>query len=237
MSAGASGFVLKDARAEDLAIAIRRTAGGERVVDPQLAAQAQSASGGTPNPAVSQALAALANNQSASSQTPPSDGELADQDRARLEQFITLIRSRNPYQLSHDGALTLPGCAPIPLLGLTEEQASLRLKVDPAFLGIDVRLTHLPLRKTGVEGLKPFGYSLFDHRLSTFAPVTNVPLPSDYIVGPGDELNVQLYGNQNRNLRLLVGRDGHISFLSNTTTLDVLGRLAVRDDNLPVSVP
>src|SRR2546429_325043 len=180
----------------------------------QLAAQAQSASGGTPTPAVAQALAALANNQSASSQTPPSDGELADQDRARLEQFITLIRSKNPYQLSHDGALTLPGCAPIPLLGLTEEQASLRLKVDPAFLGIDVRLTRLPLRKTGVEGLKPFGYSLFDHRLSTFAPVTNVPLPSDYIVGPGDELNVQLYGNQNRNLRLLVGRDGHISFPS-----------------------
>jgi two-component system response regulator DesR len=40
MAAGASGFMLKDARAEELAVAIRRTAGGERVVDPQLAAQA-----------------------------------------------------------------------------------------------------------------------------------------------------------------------------------------------------
>ncbi len=47
---------------------------------------------------------------------------------------------------------------------------------------------------------------------STFAPVTDVPVPSDYIVGPGDQLNVQLFGSQNRNLRLAVGRDGRISF-------------------------
>ena len=42
MEAGASGFMLKDAPARDLAIAVRRTAAGERVVDPQLAAQALS---------------------------------------------------------------------------------------------------------------------------------------------------------------------------------------------------
>jgi two-component system, NarL family, response regulator DesR len=42
MAAGATGFMLKDARADELAVAIRRTAAGERVVDPQLAAQALS---------------------------------------------------------------------------------------------------------------------------------------------------------------------------------------------------
>ncbi|HXM58795.1 MAG TPA: response regulator transcription factor [Candidatus Dormibacteraeota bacterium] len=40
MAAGASGFMLKDAPASELAVAIRRTMAGERVVDPQLAAQA-----------------------------------------------------------------------------------------------------------------------------------------------------------------------------------------------------
>jgi two-component system response regulator DesR len=40
MAAGASGFMLKDAPAAHLAVAIRRTMAGERVVDPQLAAQA-----------------------------------------------------------------------------------------------------------------------------------------------------------------------------------------------------
>jgi two-component system response regulator DesR len=40
MASGASGFLLKDAPAAELAVAIRRTVGGEWVVDPQLAAQA-----------------------------------------------------------------------------------------------------------------------------------------------------------------------------------------------------
>jgi len=40
MTAGASGFLLKDAPAADLAAAIRRVAAGERVVDPALAAAA-----------------------------------------------------------------------------------------------------------------------------------------------------------------------------------------------------
>jgi two-component system response regulator DesR len=42
MSSGASGFMLKDAPAAELAVAIRRTVRGERVLDPQLAALALS---------------------------------------------------------------------------------------------------------------------------------------------------------------------------------------------------
>jgi two-component system, NarL family, response regulator DesR len=42
MASGAAGFMLKDAPARELAVAIRRTAAGERVVDPLLAVQALS---------------------------------------------------------------------------------------------------------------------------------------------------------------------------------------------------
>jgi two-component system response regulator DesR len=42
MAAGASGFLLKDAPATELAVAIRRTVKGERVVDQALAAAALS---------------------------------------------------------------------------------------------------------------------------------------------------------------------------------------------------
>ena len=42
MESGASGFMLKDAPAHELALAIRRTMNGERVVDPGLAAAALS---------------------------------------------------------------------------------------------------------------------------------------------------------------------------------------------------
>jgi protein involved in polysaccharide export with SLBB domain len=162
----------------------------------------------SPGPAVSAPGGRV--NASGSSVTP-SEAQLPDDERARLDALMTLVRSRNPYRLSLDGALSLPGFPPIALLGLTEEQATLRLKVEPAFRGIDIRLTRLPLRRTGAEGLKPFGYDLFEQGVSTFAPVTNVPVPSNYVVGPGDELQVQLYGSQNRYLRLSVARDGRIS--------------------------
>jgi len=42
MESGASGFMLKDAPAHELALAIRRTMAGERVIDPGLAAAALS---------------------------------------------------------------------------------------------------------------------------------------------------------------------------------------------------
>jgi polysaccharide biosynthesis/export protein len=157
------------------------------------------------------------NNQSNSSSAqqpddPTAPEPLTDKDIKQLKDMIDLIRSKNPYQLSHDGDLILPGFADIPLAGLTDDQATLRLKIEPVFRSLEIRLTRLPLKKTGVEGLKPFGYDLFDRAPSTFAPMTNVPVPSDYIVGPGDELSVQLYGSQNRTVRLTVGRDGRVSF-------------------------
>jgi protein involved in polysaccharide export with SLBB domain len=137
---------------------------------------------------------------------------LTDEEVGRLVKLRDLIRSRNPYRLTRDGLLLMPGFSGIPLAGLTEEQATLRLSSVGELRDLDVRLRRLPLRRMGVEALKPFGYDLFDRAPSTFAPVTEVPVPSDYIVGPGDEIEVQLYGTQNRTLRFTVGRDGTVSF-------------------------
>jgi protein involved in polysaccharide export with SLBB domain len=149
--------------------------------------------------------------------------QFTDEERMRLQGVMDLIRAKNPYQLTGDGLLLLPGFRGIPLLGLTDEQATLRLKVEPGLRSVDVRLTRLPLRKSGAEALKPFGYDLFDRAPSTFAPVTNVPVPSDYVLGPGDELDVQLYGNQNRRLKLVVARDGQIS-LPELGPINVVGQ-------------
>ncbi|MGC8121086.1 SLBB domain-containing protein [Marinobacter sp. VGCF2001] len=61
-------------------------------------------------------------------------------------------------------------------------------------------------------GLKPYGYDLFAGSPTTFAPVTEIPVPSEYTLGPGDVLRVQLWGKENQNLELPVSRDGSISF-------------------------
>ncbi len=137
---------------------------------------------------------------------------LTPPDPQQLAQLTALIRSKDPYQLSRDGVLSLPGFAGIPLAGLTEAQATLRLEVEPALRGLYFRVTKLPLTKTGVQGLQPFGYDIFENPPSTFEPATNVPLPADYVLGPGDQLEVQLYGNQNQTFTLAVDRDGRVNF-------------------------
>nr|WP_227515482.1 SLBB domain-containing protein [Marinobacter salinus] len=61
-------------------------------------------------------------------------------------------------------------------------------------------------------GLKPFGYNLFKGSPTTFAPVTEIPIPSEYTLGPGDVLRIQLWGKENQNLELPISRDGTVSF-------------------------
>ncbi len=143
---------------------------------------------------------------------PEPDVPLTELEKAKLRELINLVRSKNPYQLTPDGSLLLPGFAGMPLAGLTLEQATARVNADPAFINLKLKLSLLPLKRPGADGLKPFGYDLFNEAPSTFSPVTDVPVPADYVVGPGDQLVVQLYGSQNRTTRLVVGRDGRINF-------------------------
>ncbi len=137
---------------------------------------------------------------------------LEPSEKLELQELINRVRARNPYQLDRTGSLALPGFAPMALAGLDENQATRRLSLEPSLLKLEVKLTRLPVRKTGVAGLKPFGYDLFKGGPNTFAPVTDVPVPSDYIVGAGDQINVQLFGSANRNLKLTVSRDGRVNF-------------------------
>jgi hypothetical protein len=137
---------------------------------------------------------------------------LSEEEKIDLGKLIDLVRSRNPYHIDSEGLLYLPGFEPIPLAGLDEKLATHRLSAVVQFLKLDVKVSKLPVYKVGPAGLKPFGYDLFRQSASTFAPVTDVPVPSDYIVGAGDQINVQLFGSANRNLKLIVGRDGRVSF-------------------------
>ena len=41
--------------------------------------------------------------------------------------------------------------------------------------------------------LKQFGYDLFATIPLTFAPITDAPIPSDYIIGPGDIINILFF--------------------------------------------
>jgi polysaccharide export outer membrane protein len=59
--------------------------------------------------------------------------------------------------------------------------------------------------------LDMFGYDLFAGVPTTFAPATDIPLPGEYIVGPGDNINLNLYGKTNSQLTVVVDREGKIN--------------------------
>jgi len=138
--------------------------------------------------------------------------QLQADEKAKLEDMIEQIRARNPYVLDSSGQLLLPGIPGMQLAGLSEDLATRRVSAEPAFEKLFVRLTRLPLDKSGKAALKPFGYELFDNSLLSLVPTLDAPVPDDYVMGPGDVLQVQLFGSKNQNFPLLVARDGHLSF-------------------------
>lgn len=150
--------------------------------------------------------------QSAQEAPQPTVEELQAAERQKLQDLVDLIQVHNPYQLSSSGELLLPGIPSIALDGLSETLATQRVAAEPAFAKLTVRLTRLPLTKTGPEALQPFGYDLFENSTLSLLPTLNMPVPADYVMGAGDVLQIQLYGGQNRTYSLAVGRDGYIHF-------------------------
>lgn len=151
----------------------------------------------------------------AQQQVPPAQRvriERPPEEEEQLNEFKTRIERRNPYRLDKWGILDLPELGPIPLAGLTVEEATRRLSAEWPFREFIVHVAHLPLLPVGTEALQPFGYDLFAGTPSTFAPVTDIPVPAEYVVGPGDTIEVQLFGNTTGHYSLVVGRDGRIDF-------------------------
>lgn len=58
--------------------------------------------------------------------------------------------------------------------------------------------------------LRQFGYDVFNTAVSTFAPVTNVPVGPEYILGPGDAFSLTMWGRVDAQYTLQVDRDGQI---------------------------
>ncbi len=145
---------------------------------------------------------------------------MADVNRSRM------IGSR-VYKLDQRGVLELPGIASIPLAGLKADEVAIRLGSEALLAALDIDVTILPLTPFGTAALEPFGYTLFGEApaksvrgksvgagRSAFdaRSSANLPVPSDYVIGPGDSIRVQLYGNENETLTLVVQRDGTIGF-------------------------
>ena len=140
--------------------------------------------------------------------------------------------------LDQPSAATLPSSQPFPtpsgstiasLLGQfnsqtgtpqTDEQGQLMRQEEQRQLQASQNQPPLPpeppspfqqmVEATTGEKLEIYGVSLFRRVPTTFSPVQNVPVGPGYVLGPGDEIVMQLSGQINRQMRVTVDRDGSI---------------------------
>jgi protein involved in polysaccharide export with SLBB domain len=68
----------------------------------------------------------------------------------------------------------------------------------------------------GIDDLggRIFGSELFNNRNLSFAPSTNIPTPEDYILGPGDEIIIDIWGASEKTYQLVIGPEGTIKIPS-----------------------
>ena len=83
-------------------------------------------------------------------------------------------------------------------------------RMRPAAREDRIEFQDFVLQSTGRE-LPIFGADLFRQPPSTFAPVDNIPVTPDYVVGPGDEILIRAWGQIDVDYSARVDRNGTIS--------------------------
>jgi protein involved in polysaccharide export with SLBB domain len=75
---------------------------------------------------------------------------------------------------------------------------------------------------TSGKSLTIYGADLFRRVPSTFAPLDMTPVPSDYVIGPGDELRIRAWGQVSLSVNVRVDRSGEV-FLPQVGSVHIAG--------------
>ena len=102
--------------------------------------------------------------------------------------------------------------------GAIQTSASHTVSAKDRTRNMDMRLLELEF-KAAVDSLagldedefKVFGQSIFANKNLNFAPNLNIPTPSDYKLGPGDEVIIDIWGSNEATIRQVISPDGFIS--------------------------
>jgi len=127
-----------------------------------------------------------------------------------LPGFVNEFVGSKVYRLDHNGILDLNGIGKIPVAGLNIEEIAARLAAEPPLKELKIEARILPLKPIGSKANEPFGYDLFKGAPTTFAPATDIPVPADYVLGPGDTIILQLFGKENARYNLVINREGTV---------------------------
>src|SRR5580704_2666839 len=141
-----------------------------------------------------------------------------------------------PSQASPGTALSNPAQAVEPPTVTTTvraqpEQSKAPEEVSPKSRQTSSQPSSKPLQLTDFQqfaaqslgyALPIYGAALFDNAPTTFAPVDRIPVTSNYVIGPGDELLIRAWGQIDLDIHARVDRNGTI-FIPKVGNLNVSG--------------
>ena len=83
-------------------------------------------------------------------------------------------------------------------------------------LNSDADLMYAELYETGETSSndsvkKVYGHDIFNNKLLSFEPNMNIATPQDYILGPGDQLVIDVYGASQKSFQLTVSPEGTVT--------------------------
>jgi polysaccharide export outer membrane protein len=126
----------------------------------------------------------------------------------QIEQFKNMSRAEQEVLARQMGidlsTISLPGSNTVQV----QEESKVERNVDAN--SVSQRLAEQSASQSKTAKLKPFGYELFTSSSASFSPATNMPVPADYLMGPGDSIRVQLFGKESAQFELQVSNEGLI---------------------------
>ena len=82
---------------------------------------------------------------------------------------------------------------------------------DPTMMGMYQSPDSLYFGKPQEQGKKVFGRDIFNNKSLTFEPQMNIATPQNYVLGPGDQVIIDVYGDTQKSEMLEVSPDGDVT--------------------------
>ena len=90
-------------------------------------------------------------------------------------------------------------------------QAQLQQEADIQYAEIQQNINQHVDGEVGEAKLKVFGRDIFNNKLLSFEPNMNIATPQNYVLGPGDQVIVDVYGASQKSEQFTVSPDGDIT--------------------------
>lgn len=154
---------------------------------------------------------------SATQQAPGSTGRIGSDAATDMPPGPSTItnRSRNPGAGEAERGIERPGAR----TPGTQDQNQPQVRMPESRERLEFQ--DFILQSTGRD-LQLFGANLFRAPPTSFAPIDNVPVTSDYVIGPGDEIVIRAWGQIDVDYNALVDRNGSIN-VPRVGTINVAG--------------